>query len=313
MVPSTTRYTIEDLGDSLKITVPSSKHWLQVFFFCAMFVPWIILGIGGGAMLGILLNPPPSGIASHAQNTANFWSTAFIALFLLAFLSVWLMTGTIQLYTILWRLAGREVIHVAYKSIRLCRQVFGLGRPQEYLIDNLSNLRISPIKNSRWNIESLWRTDGSIAFDYGAEVCHFGSELTEADATHIVDTIKQKFPQYRIKRQVKIHPAQPKHVASIWLVLVATTFLAGGISRTLQQATGAGWLEGVVGIFMGLGWIVMSLPLLFIKRLTAHKTAALPILSTVIIGCAGLAGLFITLGGIYLILLGVQALSVVLR
>ena len=312
-MPSTTRYTIEDLGDSLKITIPSSKHWLQVFFFCAMFVPWIIVGIGGGAMLGILLMPPTSGTASHAQNTANFWGTAFIALFLLAFLSVWLMTGAIQLYTILWCLAGREVIHITYKFIRSCRQVFGLGRPQEYLIDNLSDLRISPIKNSRWNIESLWRTDGSIAFDYGAETCHFGSELTEADATRIVDTIKQQFPQYRIKRQAKIHPTQPKHVAFIWLVLVVTTFLVGGIARTLQQTTGVGWLEGVVGICMGLGWIVMSLPLLFIKRLTAHKPTALPILSTVITGCAGLAGLSVTLGGIYLILLGVQALAVVLR
>jgi hypothetical protein len=107
--------------------------------------------------------------------------------------------------------------------------------------------------------------------------------------------------------------AKQKHWARIYIGLLAATFFAGAIVRTLKQVTGAEWLEGVVGIILGLAWIIMSLPLLFMKWLTAHRRAVSPILSNIIIGFTFLLGLPVAVGGIFIITRGIQLLSADLR
>lgn len=302
---------MEDLGDSLKVIIQSNKHWPQVFLFCVMFVPWAIVGIGGGAMLGLWLTPLASDIASHAQNTANLPAFAFIALFSLTFLGLWVMVGTSRLYSIFWHIAGKEVVHVTPKSLVLCRQVFGLGHPHEYLIDHLSDLRVALVKNCRWNAESLWLfTDGSIMFDYGAETWRFGSDLGATDATQIVDTIKRKFPQYRIKRPAKHRVAKRKYLATLWLIVVGTVFLAGGIARTLQQTTGAEWLESMVRIFGGLFTLSLGLPFFFTKQLNTYAEMPLSIPRIIF---SWLIGIPVTLLGIGLTLWGTVSLWVSLH
>jgi hypothetical protein len=106
---------------------------------------------------------------------------------------------------LLWLLFGVEVIKVDYASIKLRRQILGLGRTLEYNGDHVRKLRAAPIVyattgyRSSFTWEYLGLSGGQIAFDYGAKTIRFGGGLDEAEACIIVDAIAQRFHRYQRK------------------------------------------------------------------------------------------------------------------
>lgn len=191
--PFAPRHVTTDLGDTLRITLPSRKRWFTLIASAFFAVVWLsvtvpMVGLGGATLLGEL-RADPAALASDG----------FFFIFGLIWLTVWSIAGLTAGYTALWGLAGREIIEVSPLAIRLARRVPGWGRARQYLAEHLQDLRVSPqALPDWWARRSAWpsATLGQLAFDYGARTIRFG-DCDEAEAKQILAEIEQRFPQYR--------------------------------------------------------------------------------------------------------------------
>ena len=179
--PPVARHTVEDLGDSLKIIIPVYRQWFKILVLCFWFIMWAF----GEVMVGGVL--VSEGVSAGS-------------LFLIAWLGFWTLGGTFVLYALFWQLTGKEVIEVSRLSIRVRRQVLGLGRTKEYLGEYVRGLRISPAQGDGFGWSRTLRfwglSGGLIAFDYGAGTFRLGIGIDEAEARQILAAIGQRFPQY---------------------------------------------------------------------------------------------------------------------
>ena len=126
-----------------------------------------------------------------------FGSDEAPALFLGAWLVGWTIGGGFALFTWLWMLRGREVVVLRPHSLTTKRDVWGLGRPKEYDLLHVKNLRVAPIS---WNpydwggATQFWGVGGGpIAFDYGSRTVRFGSGVDEAEAREIVNELRSHY------------------------------------------------------------------------------------------------------------------------
>jgi hypothetical protein len=100
----------------------------------------------------------------------------------------------------------------------------------------------------------------------------------------------------------KVESGKTRRFLKRFYVLLTITFLAGGITRAIQQKTGIEWLNGVVTIFAGLFISLWGMP--FLWRVNQDKLYG----SKRIL--ALLAGVFFLLLGLSLIYLGVNQILV---
>jgi len=183
--PFSARHTIDDLGDTLKITIPSKKNWFQILFMGFWLVGW---AFGEVTVLGSLISGEGFGGPS---------------LFMIAWLGGWTIGGGYALYILFWQLLGNEIIQVSNSTIITSRSVFGFGFPKEYSAEYIKALRMSTSSSSNdmfgWSRASRFYGlgGGLIAFDYGAKTVNFGSGIDEAEAKQILSEIQQRYPQYR--------------------------------------------------------------------------------------------------------------------
>ncbi len=185
ITPPKPRYTLDDTGEMLCITIPSPKR------------RYAILANGFGLIWIIIIAP----FASHSYfgpsyDGESWFPVAVIAVFTLAFLYA--------VVSLLWLLFGVEVIKVDRDGIKTRRQVFGLGRTRNYDGEHIRRLRAAPIVyattyRSNFTSEYLGLAGGQIAFDYGAKTIRFGGGIDEAEARTIVEAITQRFHRYQRK------------------------------------------------------------------------------------------------------------------
>jgi hypothetical protein len=186
VTPPKPRHTIEDTGEILRISVPSPKRKYPILA-SGFGLVWMVV-------LLIFLSPPWLRIGFDGESWFPIiWTTGMILIIAYA------------IVILLWLLFGVEVIRVDSASIKIRRQIFGLGRTREYNGDHIRRLRAAPIvyattgyRNS-FTWEYLGLSGGQIAFDYGAKTVRFGGGIDEAEACMIVDTIVQRFHRYQRK------------------------------------------------------------------------------------------------------------------
>jgi hypothetical protein len=72
----------------------------------------------------------------------------------------------------------------------------GFGRSNEYDLPSVKNLRIAfTLANTNLTIPAQsFGGGGSIAFDYGAKTFRFGGGLDDAEAAHLIDVLKSRYP-----------------------------------------------------------------------------------------------------------------------
>jgi hypothetical protein len=123
-------------------------------------------------------------------------------LFMLVWLTMWTLGGCWAIFMFLWTLAGRDVLEVDAMSVKLRREIFGIGRTREYLGEAFRNLRVSPFDGSWYGGSRrrgmgayTWMFEGPLTFDYGAKTYRFGG-VDEAEAQQIVQRIGERYPQY---------------------------------------------------------------------------------------------------------------------
>ncbi len=183
--PYSARHTTDDLGDTLRINIPSQKQWFLILFMGFWLIGW---AFGEISTLGMLFG----GQGFGGQGP-----------FMIAWLGGWTIGGAWAIYILAWQLFGKEVIEISNQAIITNRVVFGLGFPKEYSVEHIKVLRISANVNANdmfgWSRAGrlYGLSGGLIAFDYGSKTINFGSGIDEAEAKQILAEITQRFPQYR--------------------------------------------------------------------------------------------------------------------
>lgn len=89
-----------------------------------------------------------------------------------------------------------------------------------------------------------------------------------------------------------------KRFEKFYYSVVAVTFLAGGITRAIQQNTRSQWLEGFVPIFGGIFVSLWGMPFFFWAEQNSHKRI------NMLLAC--LAGVLPILAGFAIIRFGVS-------
>ncbi len=102
---------------------------------------------------------------------------------------------------------------------------------------------------------------------------------------------------------------RPKTVAEkrfqiIYISALMGAFLGGAITRAIQQSTGSQWLDGFVGVFMGIYVALWGVPFFFwaqqnsnkrVRMLLSCLVGLLPVLSGLIIAGFGISTLLSTM------------------
>ena len=74
--------------------------------------------------------------------------------------------------------------------------ILGFGRSKEYDLPSVKNLRIAfTLAEYQFDLPTQSLGDGgTIAFDYGAKTFRFGGGLDEAEASHLIELLKSRYP-----------------------------------------------------------------------------------------------------------------------
>lgn len=180
-IPSPSCHQAKLVDDQLVITIPSRKNWLYIPFLAFWLMFWAAGWISAFSSL--------------------FMTPGVVSGFLLIWLTFWTIGGVYAIITLLWLLAGKEIIQLSTYALVLRREVVGIGTTRRYLSLDVRDLRVSPTAGHGWygrrqTFNTVWHLDGPIAFDYGAKTLRCGGGVDEAEAKQIVKLICQHFPQY---------------------------------------------------------------------------------------------------------------------
>jgi hypothetical protein len=161
--PLSSNATVSEDIDGMRIVIPGRWNWgllFASFWLCG----WTVGGITAGRSL--LHKPNP---------------------FLFFWMLGWAFGESLVGYTVLYALAGKQVI-VANPDALSCRtEIFGLGVSKSYLPREIKNLRFQPrLGTGRGQVAS------GIAFDYGSRTIRCGAGLEEAEATELISRIRQR-------------------------------------------------------------------------------------------------------------------------
>jgi hypothetical protein len=113
-----------------RITVPAATQAFATIFLALWLVGWTF----GEVMVSHQLFGDQS-----AQN-----SSPGASLFLLVWLAAWTMGGDWAICTLLWQVAGKEVIELNSTLLRQRKQIPLFSRSKEYTVANIANLRLAP-------------------------------------------------------------------------------------------------------------------------------------------------------------------------
>ncbi|HSH01407.1 MAG TPA: hypothetical protein VLL52_02740 [Anaerolineae bacterium] len=197
VTPPSARHTINHNGHTLTVTIPSQRNIFIIIILSIWLLFWSIgeLVVGGMLIAGVIsfiIDPDPIAAVMLLPG-----------LFMIIWFIFWTIGGGFATYTLLWSIAGQEIITINDQTLTLRRALFRFGKPKEYTTDHIRDLRASAETLSPNNVMNPARglafwgiTGGNIAFDYGAQTYRFGAGIDEAEAKQIVTTILDRYPQY---------------------------------------------------------------------------------------------------------------------
>ena len=179
--PQAVRYRSELTPEGFRIVIPVRRNWFILLFICA----WL-----GGWVFG------ESSASRQLIAGSDRTPVAFLSFWLLA----WTMGGVFALATVLWQLAGREILTISPTIFSYRAEAFGLGRTRSYRAADVRALRLSAYSASYFTQQRNWLPPivgsgfGPIAFDYGARTFRFAPSLDEAEAKLLINDLAPRLP-----------------------------------------------------------------------------------------------------------------------
>lgn len=173
---SKTRATVVGGPEGLEIVIPAGRNLVLAIFLGMWLAGWLM-----GELNAI------------AQARRDFASDPFLVMWLAG----WTVAGIAVAYFWLWTLVGKERIVMGTSTLRVKREVLGLGRTRTYALSKIRNLRVAPqpqrpgSPNFSFGLASFM--GGVIAFECEGKTIRFGASLDEAEAVTIVERMRQRF------------------------------------------------------------------------------------------------------------------------
>lgn len=193
--PIPTHYTVKNLGASHQFIIPSRKIWYVIATTGFGVLIWtavsVILAIFLPTLLNSVLNP------TDVEEIGVLH--LIIAVVILASILFWAFLGLFIGRIFLWHIGGKEIIEVTPQSIKLCSQIFNLGRTKIYRAEGIKNLRFAPpskapdLPDTVIDPYGISLTIDWLAFDYEQKTVWFARSINEAEARHLLEAIKQCF------------------------------------------------------------------------------------------------------------------------
>ena len=174
----TAKASVFDTPAGLVINIPSTKNFGLILFLGFWLCGWLL------------------GEVSAIRSLAIGKTAAGKNLFVVVWLAGWTVGGAAAIYFWLWNLAGHEIVSLTPTSLTIRRDILGFGRSREYDLPSVKNLRIAfTLANTNLTIPAQsFGGGGTIAFDYGAKTFRFGGGLADAEAAHLIDVLKSRYP-----------------------------------------------------------------------------------------------------------------------
>ena len=167
----------EESFNSLKIIIPAKTN-----YFTSIFLTFWLCGWAFGEVTAI----------------TSIVKGGIEAPFLLVWLAGWTLGGGFVLRVLVWNFAGKEIITVANGELSIDKKNLLFYKPKTYGLDDTKRLRVRddtpPFMNffGRRNDMGAFTQNGTIQFDYGMKTVRFGSGVEEAEATYILQKLKDK-------------------------------------------------------------------------------------------------------------------------
>ncbi|MGM9514664.1 hypothetical protein ACS5PK_10465 [Roseateles sp. DB2] len=179
ITPQAPRYQLSINADGLQAAIPARRSTFALLF--------LLLWLGGwafGEMQAIEQLLHPSDMAP----------TAFLALWLAG----WTAGGLAAVGTLLWQIAGRELLTVNATALAHRIEVFGLGLTRNYAAHEVKALRAAP-DSALAQYQALLPpfmgpARGALAFDYGARTIRLAPGIDEAEARELAAQLASRLP-----------------------------------------------------------------------------------------------------------------------
>jgi hypothetical protein len=172
------RATVSGGPEGLEIVIPARRNPFVLLFLGVWLAGW---ATGELSALGDLLSGRPRGFEG----------------FLLLWLTLWTAAGALAAYAWLWMLVGKERILVGTSTLRIKRDILGLGRTRTFELFRIRNLRVAPGPAGPRDLTAALTlaglTRGLIAFEHEGKTVRFGVSLEPAEAQMIVERMKQRY------------------------------------------------------------------------------------------------------------------------
>jgi hypothetical protein len=178
--PSSGRAQIFKTGNNLEIQIPTKKSWPGIIFLSLWLCGWLVGEIF--SIRQLIIDETP----------------LFTNLFLLIWVIFWTIGGAAALFTLLWLIAGIEIIKVENGIFEIQKKILGWIRTKEYQISEIRVLSVNPLaegsvtwgKGGNGNTNTLKFDTGSIKFCYGAKTLKFGAGIDQAEGQVLIDYFK---------------------------------------------------------------------------------------------------------------------------
>ena len=176
------RATLTGGPEGLEIVIPAQRNLVVLVFLGIWLVGWVT---GEVTTLAELLKDGPR----RSEGLMFLW------------LALWTVGGVFAAYMWLWMLVGKERILMGTSTLRLKRDVLGLGTPRTYELFRIRNLRVAtrPVgpRDTVVTPRLARLVGGLIAFQYEGQTVRFGASIDEGEAQMIVERMRQRhaFPE----------------------------------------------------------------------------------------------------------------------
>lgn len=115
---------LREVGEALEVEMPSKRGAMN---YAAFGFPVLIVGLVGPALVRAILG--------NGEREPAF--------FMLAFIIPWALGGLGGLLGLLWTAFGRERMTLGPATLRLRREIFGIGPDRDHDLSNVARLRFS--------------------------------------------------------------------------------------------------------------------------------------------------------------------------
>jgi len=176
-------YSVTREAGGLRFRVPVKSERFRILLNLAWLLVW---AMGESAIVRYLL------VGSSPAGSFHPVSHPLAGLFLAAFT----VAGGVVLWRCLWYMAGRETFLLAPDALRARREIWGIGRSQEFPLDKIESVKAVRL-NYRviypsWGRRFIGHDENEIVIECAGRTYSYGKGLEEAEAADLVDLLREE-------------------------------------------------------------------------------------------------------------------------